>query len=207
MLTLKRLSFSSTRENSRQVGCFLKLRLRTATMESSESKQALILGTGHEYQRHQDKVEASEKARTKFKYRIREIVSERQIELLAEEAGDDKAVWAALNEQQKSDFESFGRLFEGSDVVDEPVQTIAKAVAAECHVLYIDIRSPRSNEMKVSERDVAMCEKILGSLGSKSRVLVIVGGEHQTGVAKLLSEAGFKIDGETFPDSSKHCED
>jgi hypothetical protein len=176
-------------------------------MEENKGKNSvLIFGTGHEYQRHQDKVEASKEARTKFEQRIREIVSERKIELIAEEAGDDKSVWAALKERQKRDFEMLGPLIEGTEIVDQPVQTIAKTVADESRLPHVDIRPPRANEMKISERDAAMCEKILESFGSASRVLAIVGGDHQKGIAKLLSEAGFNVAVESFPESSKHDE-
>lgn len=51
----------------------------------------------------------------------------------------------------------------------------------------------------MSERDTAMGEKIIGSLGSATLVLVIVGRDHEPGVAKFLADAGFTVASESFP--------
>jgi pheromone shutdown protein TraB len=170
-------------------------------MKKAKGKNSvLILGTGHEYQRHQDRVESSEVVRTKLDKRIRDIISERKIELIAEEAGDDRDVWAALKEQQRKDFELVGALLEGTEIIDQPVQTIAKIAADDYHLPHLDIRPSAASEMTVAERDVEMGKKIVGSLGSASRVLAIVGQDHQRGVAGVLSESGFDVDVEDFPD-------
>jgi len=100
-------------------------------MPDARSKNtAFVLGTSHEYQRHQDNVDASEQLRAKLEKRIRDIISEKKIELITEEAGDDKDVWSALKEQEKEDFELLGALLEGTEIVSEPVQTIAKLVVS-----------------------------------------------------------------------------
>lgn len=117
--------------------------------ECKRKVDALVIGTGHEYQRHQDKVDASERIRAALEKRIREIISDRKIDLIAEEAGDDKEVWTALKEQEKKDFEVLGALIEGTEIVGEPTQTIAKIVAVECRVTHIDIRPPNAGEMSV----------------------------------------------------------
>jgi pheromone shutdown protein TraB len=158
------------------------------------------MGTSHEYQRHQDRVEISEQIRAALEKRIREIISNDKIELIAEEAGNDKEVWTALKEQEKKDSEILGALIQGTEIVSEPTQTIAKIVAGECHITHIDVRPPKAAEMKVPERDTAMGQKIIGSLGSATRVLVIVGHAHQPGVAKFLADAGFAVATDSLPE-------
>jgi pheromone shutdown protein TraB len=167
--------------------------------EKDSIRRVLILGTGHEYQRHQDQVAATEEIRSRFEKLIREALTERTIELIAEEAGDDVQVWTALKEQQTKDLATFGNLLQGSEVVNAPIQTIARGVASECHIPYIDIRSQRADTMTISERDVAMCESILASINAMTSLLVIVGANHQAGVARLLTDAGFTVDVESFP--------
>lgn len=44
-----------------------------------------------------------------------------------------------------------------------------------------------------------MGEKIISSLGTATRVLVIVGRGHEPGVAEFLTEAGFTVASESFP--------
>jgi pheromone shutdown protein TraB len=167
--------------------------------ESKKEVVALVIGTCHEYQRHQDTVEGSEQIRAMLEKRIREVISDKKIDLIAEEAGNDKEVWNALKEQEKMDFEALGALLEGTEIVNEPTQTIAKIVADECHFTHIDIRPPNADKMTVLERDVAMGEKIVGSRGSATRVLVIVGQAHQPGVAEFLANADFLVATESFP--------
>lgn len=167
--------------------------------EGKEKNTALVIGTCHEYQRHQDKVEASAQIRAALEKRIRDIISGNKIELIAEEAGNDKEVWTALKEQEKKDSEILGALIQGTEIVSEPTQTIAKIVADECRIAYIDIRPPKAGEMKVCERDAAMGEKIISSLGTATRLLVIVGRDHEPGVAEFLSEHGFTVASESVP--------
>ncbi len=124
--------------------------------EDEKKVDALVIGTSHEYQRHQDKMEASEQIRATLEKRIREIISERTIDLIVEEAGNDKEVWIALKEQEKKDSEALGVLIEGTEIVSEPAQTIAKIVADECRVTHIDMRPPNAGKMTVLERDAAM---------------------------------------------------
>lgn len=164
------------------------------------------MGTSHEYQRHQDRVEVSEQIRAALEKRIREIISNDKIELIAEEAGNDKEVWTALKEQEKKDSEILGALIQGTEIVSEPTQTIAKIVAGECHITHIDVRPPKAAEMKVPERDTAMGQKIIGSLGSATRVLVIVGQAHQLGVAKFLADAGFAVATESLPEVAEEAQ-
>jgi len=174
--------------------------------ESKKKSVALVIGTSHEYQRHQDKVEAFEQIRVILEERIREIVADKKIDMIAEEAGNDKEVWTALKEREKKDSEILGALIEGTEIVSEPTQTIAKIVADERHITHIDIRPPKAGEMKVSERDAAMSEKIISSLGSATRVLVIVGQDHQPGVAKFLENAGFTVAKESLPAVSEQAQ-
>src|SRR5271167_3695201 len=107
--------------------------------EGKEQNAALVIGTCHEYQRHQDKVEASEQIRAALERRIRKIISDHKIDLIAEEAGNDKEVWTALKEQEEKDSEILGALIQGTEILSEPTQTIAKIVADECHITRIDI--------------------------------------------------------------------
>jgi len=174
--------------------------------EGKEQNAALVIGTCHEYQRHQDKVEASEQIRAALERRIRKIISDHKIDLIAEEAGNDKEVWTALKEQEEKDSEILGALIQGTEILSEPTQTIAKIVADECHITRIDIRPPKAAEMKASERDAAMGEKIISSLGTATRVLVIVGRDHEPGVAEFLAETGFTVASESFPVAPEQVE-
>ena len=162
----KRPSYSNTKGNFHQLGCILRSPFLEVTMtEGKEQNAALVIGTCHEYQRHQDKVEASAQIRAALDKRVRTIVSDNKIDLIAEEAGNDKEVWTVLKEQEKERFQQIlGALIQGTEIVSEPTQTIAKIVADACHITHIDIRPPKASEMKVSERDAAMGEKIISSL-------------------------------------------
>ena len=66
-----------------------------------DKSAALVMDTSHQYQTHHDKVDASEQIRPTLEQHIREIISERNIELIAEEAGNEKEVWTALKGQGK----------------------------------------------------------------------------------------------------------
>src|ERR1700682_2862912 len=68
----------------------------------------LVIGTGHEYQRHQDNYPAYQAVREQFDNYLRKIAAERTINLIAEEAGDDKEVWTALKKDEKKTLEDWG---------------------------------------------------------------------------------------------------
>ena len=128
-----------------------------------------------------------------------------------EPIGDWKFAWFAMLKNSArnwttKDSEILGALIQGTEIKSEPTQTIAKVVADECHITHIDIRPPKAGEMKVSERDTAMGQKIIGSLESATRVLVIVGQAHQPGLAKFLADAGFAVATESLPEVAEEAQ-
>ena len=95
----------------------------------------VVVGTLHEYQRHQDTVAEREQVRAAFDQRLREVIAERAIIAIGEEAGDDTAVWEHLTQEEEllGQFVAAaggGIEIEGT-IVGEPVPTIANQIAAE----------------------------------------------------------------------------
>src|SRR5271168_3858767 len=91
----------------------------------SNKMRVLVIGTQHEFQRHQDSEEDRRQVRIEFEALLRRVIKERSVTLIAEEAGDDYAVWELLKREEVSlgkFVEAFGR----GKTVDSPVSTIAK---------------------------------------------------------------------------------
>jgi len=120
--------------------------------------------------------------------------------LIAEEAGDDREVWAALKADDEKVPEELRPLFEGYEIANEPQSTIAKMIADELGRRHIDIRSRDASHMTIEERDIAMARQTVESLGSATRVLVIVGEDHRAGVTRILGEQGCAVEPEGFPE-------
>ena len=167
----------------------------------SKKVAVLVAGTRHEYQRHQDTMPAREKIRAELDQRLRQIIRERKIDLVVEEAGDDKTVWEHLrkDEPPKEICEAF--FGEGSSTVDHPVPTIAKTIADEFCVRHedmdTDVRADENDAESVQKRDESMTEKFLKVLGNRENVLVIVGDAHRASIAERLEKQGFLV--ETLP--------
>jgi pheromone shutdown protein TraB len=168
---------------------------------TTETKRAkvLVIGTGHELQRHQDTTPKREEKRAKFEDLLREIAEERKVTLIAEEAGDDKEAWEQLKKRDEADgpFAIFG------ETVDSPVPTIAKEIADEYGIKHedvdVDVRADEKNPQSVAERDEAMAEKILKVSGNAESILVIVGEAHRLSVAERLKSKGFDVESLRFP--------
>jgi len=162
----------------------------------------VVVGTRHEFQRHQDTMVDREKVRAELDKRLREIIKEPKIDLIAEEAGDDTEVWKRLKSADNA-VRELAKLFgEGSTTVDSPVPTIAKNVADEYGVKHedvdVDVRADEKDAESIKKRDEAMTEKILKVLGNAERVLVIVGENHRAGIAERLKKQGFVVESFRF---------
>jgi len=67
--------------------------------------KVLVIGTDHNIQRHQDADAKLEKVRTEFEKFLCEVIEKEEIDLVAEEAGDDKQ---ALENLKRSDEKAAG---------------------------------------------------------------------------------------------------
>jgi hypothetical protein len=124
-------------------------------------KRALVIGTRHEFQRHQDTMPDQEELRDEFEERLRQIIEEREITLIAEEAGDDTALWEYLKQEDEAVGE-FAALFgKGSTTVDASAPTIAKEIADERpgELRHVDVRPPNANSLTIEQRDAAMATR------------------------------------------------
>jgi hypothetical protein len=143
-----------------------------------------------------------EKVRDEFEKRLREIIKERKIDLIAEEAGDDTAVWENLRREDVLVGEEYAELFGGGHTVEAPVPTIAKKLAVEHGVRHedidVDVRADENDEESIKKRDEAMTWKILDVLKDGENVLVIVGERHRTGVVERLKKQGFNVESAQF---------
>jgi len=144
-----------------------------------------------------------EKVRAQFDRLVREIIKSRKVDAVAEEAGDDKAVWEHLKAG-----ETLGELGEwlfgkGSATVDSPVPTVARKIADEYGVKHEDVdvkvRANEDDPKSIEKRDEAMTEKILKLCGNAKSVLVIVGDAHRASVAERLKKAGWSVECVQFP--------
>ncbi|HEY4776018.1 MAG TPA: hypothetical protein VIH56_00010 [Candidatus Acidoferrales bacterium] len=167
---------------------------------SGDRVAALVVGTQHEYQRHQDRVPESEQIRVRFKQHILELVRDRQIQLIAEEAGTDEEVWTTLRAEEAATPVEFAGLFEAKAVVDAPQRTIASDIAEQNRCQYVDIRSPDAIAMSMGERDAAMAKTNADRNTSSVNVLVIVGAAHLAGVSRILKEEyNWDVSSQSFP--------
>jgi pheromone shutdown protein TraB len=167
---------------------------------AKNKSKALVIGTKHQYQRHQDTNAGHQQVRARFEERLRQVIDAEDIDLIAEEAGDDTAVWEHLKRQD----ELLGEYIKyfGGKTVDSPVPTIAKKIADERpgELRHVDIRAPNAAEMSMEERDEAMVRKVMEVLGNADSVVVIVGENHRAGVAQRLSESRLDVKSFHFPE-------
>jgi pheromone shutdown protein TraB len=156
--------------------------------------KVLVIGTQHEFQRHQDTMADREKVRAEFEELLRRVIDERGISLIAEEAGDDRAVWEQLRQEEEA-LGEFAEAF-GGRVGDNPVPTIGKQIADDrpAEITYVDIRAPNADKMTIEQRDDVMAAKTMEVLGIAERVLVIVGEDHRSGVVQRLKDKGLIVD-------------
>src|SRR5713101_5563215 len=124
---------------------------------AKKKTKALVIGTRHEYQRRQDTSAEREEVRAAFEERLREIIAEGDVSLIAEEAGDDRAVWEPMKREDEA-WGEFAELFGGGRIVDSPVPTIAKTIADDQpeKLRHVDIRAPNAGGMSIEQRDEAM---------------------------------------------------
>lgn len=169
-------------------------------------KAAFVIGTSHAYQRHQDEDPEREKIRIEFEKLLRRIIAERNVDLIAEEAGNKQQVHEQLkaDEAMTSDFNA---LFARN--ADEPSDTIAKLIADEpLGAKYIDIRPPGAaplpadaDQVLIAERDEAMLTRLMASLGSSNSVLIICGEKHRGGLVRGLERHGFRATPQMIPET------
>jgi hypothetical protein len=153
--------------------------------------KVIVVGTRHELQRHQDTDPDLEQRRKAYEETIRRLMEKRGVNLVAEEAGNDNAVWEKLKQEEEA-LGEYAQLFGGGKIVQAPVPTIAKIVADEVGIEHVDICTDADVLTTIEERDEAMVQKIAGS--SKDNIVVIVGESHREGVAQRLRNKGFTGD-------------
>ncbi len=168
--------------------------------DAVKKKKVLVIGTDHAYQRHQDTVPDRKPIRDHFEERLRDIIEEHDVEIIAEEAGDDAAVWEHLKQIDEAGGE-FAELFGGGKTVDAPVPTIGKQIADERpgELEHVDIRAPNAAEMSIEQRDETMVAKVMELLGTADSAVVIVGEDHRAGVAQRISEKDLAVKSVCFP--------
>ncbi len=168
---------------------------------AKKKKRVLVIGTDHAYQRRQDTIPDRKPIRDQFEERLRGVIEEHDVEVIAEEAGDDTAVWEHLKQEDEA-CGKLAELFGGGKTVDAPVPTIAKQIADERpgELEHLDIRAPNAAEMSVEQRDEAMATKVMEVLGEADSIVVIVGEDHRQGVAQRLSESDLAVKSFHFPE-------
>jgi pheromone shutdown protein TraB len=168
--------------------------------KNRDTVKVLVIGTDHAIQRHQHADPARETLRVEFETRLRQIINKRKIDLIVEEAGDDKAVWEQLKRDEEM-AEVFSGLYGDVKTADSPVSTIAKKLSDEHHggMKHVDIRVDAEKMPKVEDRDEAMVAKTLEELGPANSVLVIVGEGHRAGVAERLAKKGLFVESLRLP--------
>jgi len=161
----------------------------------------LVIGTCHEYQRHQDRVEEREKVRADFGRLLRRTIVERAVNLIAEEAGDDKEAFDRLKADEAKTPPELQVLFVGTEGVDVPQSTIAKLIADEHRgsLTHVDIRPLHADEMTIDESDDAMAAKVMEILGPATSVLVICGKKHRAGLSSRLQGRRLDVKSQYFP--------
>jgi len=163
----------------------------------------LIIGTCHQYQRHQDADAERERIRSDFGNLIRAKIAERGIRLIVEEAANNEEVQTQLKDDAAESPE-FDLLF--PFVINESQETIAKLLADELmEGNCVDIRPPEADEMTIPQRDAAMATKTMKSLGSAKSVLVICGKKHRLGLTRHLVDHGlWLVESIRFPEQCEN---
>jgi hypothetical protein len=171
---------------------------------ASKEIRAVVLGTYHEFQRHQDTSADRERIRADYENLLRKMIEERKVGLVAEEAGDDKAVWESLKRDEEL-AAGFEELFGNFKTVDAPVPTIASELAKKYGAKHadvdVDIRAQEDDVESIAKRDTAMTEKISSARGDAESLLVIVGEAHRFGVSERLKQAGWAVESLRFPNA------
>jgi NACalpha-BTF3-like transcription factor len=174
-----------------------------AEMTVKKPTKVLVIGTRHELQRHQDTIPGREKLRVEFDKWLRQIIKQEKIDLIAEEAGDDKEELERLKQDEKATPPELEELFEGTEAVDHPVSTIAKKIANDevrHEDVDVDVRVVSEDDIKsIKERSDAMIEKILKALAGSERPVVIVGELHHIDVIQRLVHEGMDVESLHFP--------
>ena len=161
---------------------------------------ALIVGTDHAFQRHQDRSDENEAIRNAFEVFLRERIQARLVDAIAEEAGDDREVWEHLRAQEAVISEEWRGLFAGIEIVGGPQPTIARSLAAAAGVAYHDVRAARAETITIEERDEAMALATFDHFRDAESLLVIVGDDHREEVARILREKyGWTTESKRFP--------
>lgn len=161
---------------------------------------ALIVGTDHAFQRHQDRSEENEAIRNAFEVFLRATIHTRAVDAIAEEAGGDYEVWEHLRAQEGGISEEWRGLFEGIEIVDAPQPSIARSLAAEGDIAYADVRAAGAETMTIEERDEAMALASVHHFKEAESVLVIVGEDHRVEMARILHEMfGWETESRRFP--------
>jgi hypothetical protein len=162
--------------------------------------EVLVIGTEHPIQRHQDTSAERRLVRDEFDKRLRQVIKDRNIDLIAEEAGDDFEVWMHLTEDDER-VGKYAEAFGGFKTVAAPVPTIAKQIADERpgELRHVDIRAPNAEKLTIEERDTAMAAKTKEILGDADSIVVIVGEDHRKAVAQTLKDDGMSVECLHFP--------
>jgi hypothetical protein len=79
---------------------------------------ALVIGTDHAFQRHQDLSAKNAAKRTAYTEFLSTSLEARNVDALAEEAGDDQEVWECLKSQELGIPTELRGLFAGTEIVD-----------------------------------------------------------------------------------------
>jgi hypothetical protein len=168
--------------------------------------KVLVIGTKHELQRHQDTIPEREEDRAEFDKRLRQIIKDQKIDLIAEEAGDDKEEWKRLKQDEKATPPELEELFKGTEAVDHTVSTIAKQIADDRpgdlrhEDVDVDVRVVDEDDLEsIKKRSEAMIEKILKVLEGSERAVVIVGELHHKDVVQRLKGQGMSVECLCFP--------
>jgi|ERR1700722_3163558 len=173
---------------------------------AGKGAQAVVVGTHHEFQRHQDKSAERERLRADFEKLLRKVIEEKKVRLVAEEASDDGAVWEFLTKEDEL-AAGFGELFGDFKTVDAPIATIAKELAMEYGAKHadvdVDVRAQEGDAESIAKRDAAITEKILSGRQDAESVLVIIGEEHRAGVSARLENAGWTVHSLHFPNEDE----
>ena len=161
---------------------------------------ALVVGTDHAFQRHQDRSEENEAIRNAFEVFLRAAIQARVVDAIAEEAGDDREVWEHLRAQDAVISEEWRGLFAGIEIVGGPQPPIARSLAAAGDIAYRDVRAVGGETMTIEERDEAMARATAEHFRGAESLLVIVGDDHREEVARILGEKyGWKTESKRFP--------
>ena len=163
--------------------------------------RALVIGTCHEYQRHQDRIEERKKVRADLERLACQLIADRSISLIAEEAGDNTEVWEQLKLDEEATPPELQIFFAGTEAVGGPQDTIAKRIADELseRLRHFDIRPPHAEEITTEQRDEAMARSTMEVLGPANSVLVICGESHRLGVCRHLENYGLRVESFCFP--------